>query len=237
MNPAAASPHSPHRKVVLYGREELAHLAWYCLGHDSACEVVAFTVAAAEMPSSAADGEARLHGLPLVPFEDLEARFPPETHALLIAIGPHQVNGPRAARFAEGAAKGYRFASYVSSRAHTWPDLEIGPGCMIFENAVVEPFSRIGANSILRANVHVSHDGEVGDHVFLAPRVAMAGKCRVGDRCFLGVNATLRDGVAIAPGCVVGAGAVVARAPEPDGLYVGVPARRAGAAGDVKAWP
>ena len=232
-SPATASRHSPHRKVVLYGREELARLAWYCLSHDSPYDVAAFTVAAAEIPK----GETSLCGLPLVPFEELEVRFPPETHALLIAIGPHQVNGPRAARFAEGRAKGYGFASYVSSRARTWPDLEIGPGCMIFENAVVEPFSRIGANSILRANVHVSHDGRVGDHVFLAPRVAMAGKCRVGDRCFLGVNTTLRDGVAVAPGCVVGAGAVVARTTEPDGLYVGVPAKRVGAAADVKVWP
>jgi acetyltransferase-like isoleucine patch superfamily enzyme len=65
----------------------------------------------------------------------------------------------------------------------------------------------------------------------------MAGKCRVGDRCFLGVNTTLRDGISVAPGCVVGAGAVVARTTEPDGLYVGVPAKRVGAAADVKVWP
>src|SRR3546814_9619623 len=83
-----------------------------------------------------------LLGLPLVPFEALEDRFPPERYDLLIAIGPHQVNAPRAARFEEGRAKGYRFASYVASGARLWPDLEMGPGCMIFENAVVEPFSR-----------------------------------------------------------------------------------------------
>jgi sugar O-acyltransferase (sialic acid O-acetyltransferase NeuD family) len=227
---------TPPRRVVLYGREELARLACYCLGHDSDLEVAGFTVAQAEMPEGPA-GEAGLMGLPLVPFETLEERFPPERHDLLIAIGPHQVNAPRAARFAEGRAKGYAFASYLSSRARLWPDLEIGPGCMIFENAVVEPFARIGENSILRANAHVSHDGRIGDHVFLAPRVAMAGKCRVGDHCFLGVNATLRDTVAVAPRCVVGAGAVVAQSTEPDGLYVGVPARRAGPAGGVKVWP
>ena len=224
------------RKVVLYGREELARLVCYCLTHDSPFEVAGFTVAEAEMPAGGDPGE-NLFGLPLIPFEKVEDRFPPDSHDLLVAIGPHRVNGPRAARFAEGRDKGYGFASYISSGAHLWPDLEIGPGCMIFENAVVEPFSRIGENSILRANVHVSHDGRVGDHVFLAPRVTMAGKCAVGDHCFLGVSTTLRDSVAVAPRCVVGAGAVVAQSTEPDGLYVGVPARRVAAAGDVKVWP
>ena len=222
---------NPPRKVVLYGREEMARLVCYCLRHDSPLEVAGFTVARAELA-----GESLL-GLPVVPFEDLTQHFPPDSHDLMIAIGPHQVNAPRAARFAEGKAKGYGFASYVSSRAHVWPDLEMGDGSMIFENAVVEPFSRIGTNSILRANAHVSHDGRIGDHVFLAPRVAMAGACGVESYSFVGVNATLRDTVTVAERCVVGAGAVVARSTEPDGLYVGVPAKRAGQAGDVKVWP
>ncbi len=233
MTAAPADPETSPRKVVLYGREELARLTWYCLAHDSPLQVAGFTVLATEL----LPGEDSLCGLPLVPFETLEDRFPPDSHDLLIAIGPHQANAPRTARFAEGVAKGYRLARYISSRARVWPDLQIGPGSMIFENAVVEPFSRIGANCVLRANVHLSHDGVVGDHAFLAPRVAMAGQCRVGERCFLGVNATLRDGVSVAPGCVVGAGAVVARATEPDGLYVGVPARRVGQASTVKVWP
>jgi len=231
-----AARQTPPRKVVLYGREELARLVCYCLRHDSPCEVVGFTVAGREMPPQA-PGSDRLLGLPLVPFEDLERHFPPAGHDLLVAIGPHQVNAPRARRFEEGRARGYRFASYISSRANLWPDLEIGEGCMIFENAVVEPFSRIGDNCVLRANVHVSHDGVVGDHVFLAPRVAMAGTCGVEQRSFVGINATLRDGVTVAADCVVGAGAVVARSTEAGGLYVGVPAKRVGSAGDVKVWP
>ncbi|MEQ8355627.1 MAG: acetyltransferase [Kiloniellaceae bacterium] len=230
------TPMNPTGKVVLYGREELARLVCYCLTHDSPLEVAGFTVTAAEMPRGGIPGNA-LFGLPLVPFETVEESFPPASHELLVAIGPHEVNQPRAARFAESRAKGYRFASYISSRAQLWPDLEIGEGSMIFENVVVEAFSRIGENSILRANVHVSHDGRIGDHVFLAPRVALAGKCGIGDHCFLGINTTLRDTVQVAPRCVVGAGAVVARSTEPDGLYVGVPAKRVGCAGDVKIWP
>src|SRR3546814_10891517 len=102
---------------------------------------------------------------------------------------------------------------------------------------MVEPFSRIGSNTILRAGVHLSHDAVIGDHVFLAPRVAMAGTGRIDSHCFVGVNATLRNNVTVAPRCVVGAGAVVTSSTEPAGLYVGVPARRFGRHADVKHWP
>lgn len=236
MTTATPQPPTTARPIVLYGREELARLAWYCLTHDSRRSVAGFTVRRQEMPSAAA-ADLRLLGLPLVPFEDLEERFPPERHDLLIAIGPHQVNHPRAARFEEGLSKGYRFASYLASGARLWPDLKVGPGCMIFENVVVEPFSRIGANTVVRTGAHVSHDAEVGKHVFLAPRVAIAGSCNIGDQSFVGVNATLRDSVAVAPRCVVGAGAVVARSTEPDGVYVGVPARRVAHTDEVRLWP
>lgn len=236
MTAGSGARRTPPRPVVLYGREELARLAWYCLTHDSSHEVVGFTVRRAEMPTAPAAGDSPL-GLPLVPFETLEEHFPPDRYDLLIAIGPHQVNGPRAARFEEGRDKGYSFASYIASGARLWPDLEIGPGCMVFENAVIEPFSRIGANTILRAGVHLSHDAVIGDHVFLAPRVAMAGTGRIDSHCFVGVNATLRNNVTVAPRCVVGAGAVVTSSTEPDGLYVGVPAKRVGRADDVKLWP
>ena len=50
-------------------------------------------------------------------FEDLERHFAPAEHDLLIAVGPHRVNGLRAARYDAGRARGYGFTSYVASRA------------------------------------------------------------------------------------------------------------------------
>ncbi len=218
------------RKVVLFGAGDFASLAWYCLTHDSPQEVAGFTVDGAAM-----QGE-RLHGLPVVPFETVEETFTPDGHDLLIAVGPHQVNELRAARYEAGGAKGYGFASYVASRARTWPDLEIGPGSMVFDNAVIEPFARIGANCVVRASAQVSHHVELGDHVFVAPGATLAGGCRVEARSFLGVNATLRDAVTVAERCIVAAGALVTRSTDPGGLYVGVPARRSGESAGVKIW-
>src|SRR3546814_11426038 len=86
--------------IMFYGCEEVGRRAWYCLTHAARLEVAGFTVLRAGMPV-AAEPAASLLGLPLVPFEALEDRFPPERYDLLIAIGPHQVNAPRAARFEE----------------------------------------------------------------------------------------------------------------------------------------
>ncbi|CAL4869898.1 2,3,4,5-tetrahydropyridine-2,6-dicarboxylate N-acetyltransferase (plasmid) [Asticcacaulis sp. MM231] len=49
---------------------------------------------------------------------------------------------------------------------------------------------------------------------------------RVEDGCWIGIGVTVLPGVTIARGCVVGAGAVVTTSTEPNGLYVGVPAKR-----------
>jgi maltose O-acetyltransferase len=48
----------------------------------------------------------------------------------------------------------------------------------------------------------------------------------IGAGAWVGARATVLPGVTIAPGCVIGAGAVVTKNTEPNGLYVGIPARR-----------
>jgi maltose O-acetyltransferase len=44
--------------------------------------------------------------------------------------------------------------------------------------------------------------------------------------CWLGTKVTVLPGVTIGEGCVIGAGSVVTKSTEPNGVYVGAPARR-----------
>ncbi|WP_043982293.1 acyltransferase [Priestia megaterium] len=48
----------------------------------------------------------------------------------------------------------------------------------------------------------------------------------VGDGCWIGARTTILPGIEIGKGCVIAAGAVVTKNCEPNGLYVGTPARR-----------
>ena len=207
-------------KVVIFGTKELASYAWYVITHDSPHEVVGFTVDGAYL------AERTLHGLPVVAFEQLEKHFPPETIAMIAPLGAHNLNGLREEKHRAGKAKGYRFISYVSSRALTWPDLTIGENCMLAEGSRVQPFARLGNGVILRGGAQVSHHVQVGNNCFLAGDACTGGSVKIGDRCFLGLNSTIRDGITIAPRCFIGAGAVVVANTEENGIYVGVPARR-----------
>lgn len=210
------------RPVVIFGNLRSASLAWYCLLHDSTYQVVGFTVDTAYIASP------QFEGLPLVPFETLEAHYPPEDYRLLIPMGYQHINGVRRARYEQAKQRGYAFVNYVSSRASVWPDLKIGENVLIYEHAIIQPFARIGNNCIIRSGAHISHHCEVADHAFVAAEVAMGGEGYVGEQAFVGVGAVLRDRIRIAERTFIGAGAVVVQDTQADGVYVGNPARKAG---------
>lgn len=213
--------------VVIFGHGTFGSVAWYMLEHDSPHRVVGFTADRAFCLTH------RVHGLPVIPFDGLEPEFPAAQVGLLIAIGGGDVNRVRSQRYLEGKARGYDFASYVSSRALVWPDLQIGEGCMIFDGAKVNPFATIGKNCLVGSGAHVSHHAHVGDHCYLAPHAVAAGRVSIGQRCFLGVNSTVRDGVKVAARCLVAAGAVVTADTTENGVYMGVPAKRQAAPADA----
>lgn len=207
------------RPIVIFGTMRSASLARYCLTHDSPLKVVAFTVDADYL-------RGREHeGLPLVAFERLESAFAPQDCRLLIPMGYHGVNAVRRARYEAAKARGYSFATYVSSRASVWPDLRPGDNVLIYEHAIVQPFCRVGSNCIVRSGAHLSHHVQVGDHAFIAPSAVVGGAATVGEQAFVGIGAIVRDRISIAPRSFVGAGAVVIRDTEPDRAYVGHPAR------------
>lgn len=211
-----------HRPVVVFGNLASASLARFVLEHDSPYRVEAFTVDADYCDA------AEFEGLPLVPFETLERHYGPAEVRLLIPMGYQKINGIRRARFESALARGYDFISYVSSRASTWPGVAIGRNVLVYEHAILQPYSAIGDNAIVRSGAHVSHHCRIGAHAFIAAEVAMGGKVAVGEQAFLGVGAVIVDSIAIAPRSFVGAGAVVIAPTDELGVYVGNPARKLG---------
>ncbi|MEM9202302.1 MAG: acetyltransferase [Actinomycetota bacterium] len=212
--------------IVVFGLNDFASLAHFYLRHDSDREVVAFTAHADYVDT------AELEGKPVVAFEELTDRYPPGAVELLAPMAPRRANGDRQAVYEQGLASGYDFASYVSTRATTFPDFIAGPNCFILEDSIVQPFVRIGANVILWSGSHIGHHGTVDDHVFLAPKVVVSGHCRIGANAYLGVNSTVRDGTVVGEGSMIGMGANVTRNTEPWSVNVGNPAKPTG--GDAR---
>lgn len=212
------------RQIIVYGTGQLSSLAWYCLSHDSEYEVMAFTV-----DGDYLDRKVH-HGLPVVAFEEIVNTHPPDRYGILIPIGYRNINGFRQSRYEMAKRKSYRFATYVSSRASVWPDLNVGENSMIYEQAVIQPFAKIGCNTIIRSGAHVSHHAIIGNHCFMAAHAVVAGNAEIQQRCFLGLNSTIRDNITVAPQCIIAAGALVLESTIENSLYVGVPAVRANTA-------
>lgn len=201
------------KKLVIFGSGEIGQLAHFYFSTDSAYSVVGFTVDEAFLPGD------KYCNLPMVAFERLESRFPPGEHSLFVAIGYSQLNELRARKVAEGRAKGYSLASYVSTRATVLTQEPMGDNCFVFENNTIQPFAKIGTDVTLWSGNHIGHHSTIGDDCFITSHVVVSGGVKVGNKCFIGVNATLRDHIVIGDRCVIGAGAVIMADAAPGSVF------------------
>lgn len=200
--------------LVLFGTGSFGEVAHFYFKRDSRYRVVAFTADAGQIKSST------LAGLPVVPFDSLEREFPPSQCAMFVAVGYREVNATRARIYDAAKARGYRLATYVSSRCSHWGDTVIGDNCFIFEDNTIQPYVTIGNDVILWSGNHIGHHSTIGDHCFLASHVVISGNVKVGRHCFFGVNATTRDTITIGDRCVIGAGALIMKSTRPDEVYI-----------------
>ena len=210
------------RPIVIVGAGEQAQLAYEYFTHDSPHRVEAFTVEPEFMDADA------LYGLPIVPFEAMATRYPPERFQAFVAISSTQLNRVRARLFRTVKSLGYQCASYVSSRAFAWHNVRVGENSFVFENNVIQHHVEVGDNVILWSGNHVGHRTVIGDDCFVSSHVVISGFCDVGSGSFLGVNSSINDHLTIGRDCVIAAGAVVIRDTDERGVYVGNPARATG---------
>ena len=193
------------KPLLIVGDGEFAEIACEYFTHDSEYEVAGFAVERGYMKKDT------LLGHPVVAFEEVERTFAPDRHSAFVAVPYTQLNRVRARLCSAAKEKGYALASYVSSRAFVWHNVEMGENCFVFEANVVQYSVRIGNNVVLWSGNHIGHRSVIEDNCFFASHVVVSGYCRVGENAFLGVNSTLRDQITVGRDAVIGAGAVVVK--------------------------
>ncbi len=203
------------RKLIIVGDSAFAEIAHEYFDVDSDYEVVAFSVERSFLKCE------KKRGLPVVPFEELETRFDPATHEVYVAATYTQLNRLRTRLAATAKSKGYRLASYVSSRAFVWRNVELGEHCFIFEDNTIQPFVKIGNNVVLWSGNHVGHHSVVHDNCFIASHAVISGFCDIGRNTFIGVNATLSNNVTIGENNWIGIGVTIVRDTGSDQLFKG----------------
>lgn len=189
------------RDLVIFGIRNFAEVAAYYFTDDSDYRVVAFTVDSAFMDRSTFEGK------PVIPFEELERHYPPESAHLFVAVGISQVNSIRAEKFRLVRERGYTLASMCHSTSMVPRDLEVRPNTLIMERCILQPKVRIGTNTILWGATRIAFNCRIGDHCWITSAI-LGESVEMGDNCFVGINATVAPFLKIGPRSVIGTGAV-----------------------------
>lgn len=209
------------KKLVIVGAGEMAEIAYEYFTHDSEYDVVAFAVEAQYL-----NEKSMLFDLPIIEIGEMNIKYPPNEYETFVAISSTEVNRVRTRLYNQCKRLGYRCASYVSSKAFVWHNVEIGENSFIFEDNTLQYHVKIGNNVILWSGNHVGHRTVVEDNCFLTSHVVVSGYCHIGKNSFIGVNATIGDYVDIAEDVLLSAGSVTVKALDKKGyIYMGSPAK------------
>jgi UDP-3-O-[3-hydroxymyristoyl] glucosamine N-acyltransferase len=182
-------------------------------------------------------GARKVLGLPVVPFEDVEAVFPARNHKMIVSISFQRLNHLREAKYREAKTKGYELINYVSSRATTWPDLTIGDNCVILESAVISPFAKIGSNVIVTSGAIVGHHSRLRDHCFISPGAVILGGATIDEYCLVGANATVKEEVTVSRECLIGSGVSITKDTQQKGVYLSpAPQLHAKRSDELRTW-
>ncbi len=203
------------KKLVIIGDSAFAEVAYECFTHDSAYEVIGFAVESAYL------SKRELFGKPIVAFEGIEGHFKPDEAEFYAALVYSQLNRLRTRLYQAAKDKGYRPASYISSRAFVWHNVRLGEHCFVFEDNTIQPFVSIGNNVVLWSGNHIGHHTTIRDNCFVASHVVISGFCDIGRNTFMGVNATVGNNVTIGEDNWIGPGVTIARSTEPNQLFKG----------------
>lgn len=152
-------------------------------------------------------------GLPLIPWDALESRFPPEKVKLLGPLSYQRMNDFRWERHMEGKARGYAFTSFIHPNCFIYATA-IGENCFILENNIIQPFARVGDGVIIWSGSHIGHHASVGSHTFVSSQVGLGGGAIVGERCFLSGKSAVESGGRVGRACFLGTGVVVKDLPD-----------------------
>jgi sugar O-acyltransferase (sialic acid O-acetyltransferase NeuD family) len=213
--------------IVLFGAGQIAQVAKVYVDAHGPDRVVGFTVDAAYRNATT------FENLPLVAWEELETRFPPNAVKLLGPLSYRRLNELRRDRHAEGTARGYAFASFIHPASHVYAE-EIGENAFILEANVIQPFVTIGKGVIMWSGNHVGHHSVIEDYCFFGGHVGLGSNVRIGERTFLGGTAGVDPGVTIGAGCLVDFHARVKNDVPPDSVVRGPESGRAVRLGNAR---
>lgn len=197
-----------NKKLFIYGVGGLADYAAYVFENDSEFEVLGSCIEKNYLKKNMEDSQE------IKVYEEIEDQLIQENIFLFIAVGNNIV---RERIYKLSKQKGIQMATYISSKASTWANLQIGDNCFIGEGSIIQPFVKIGSNSIL-FGARIGHHCQIGDHVLLSGPT-IGGNVNIGNFSFLGLNSVVLQNLEIGPKNIIGMGVSIKSSTQEGEVY------------------
>lgn len=118
-----------------------------------------------------------------------------EYRRLIVTIGN---NALREHIYSTAMEIGYEFPNLIHPTAYISPYAELGCGCVILNNVVVQNGAVIGNGVLLNPGVELHHASVVGNCALIYPNSVMRTYAKVGERVRIGSNVTICNNVNVA---------------------------------------
>ena len=207
------------KKLFIVGTGEIANIAHEYFLYDSDYDVVGFAV------NKEFINQDSFKGLPVVAIENILDIYRPDKYYAFVAFGNGMLNYQRTRMYKYLRSIGYKFASYISSRAFVWNNVKIGENCFILEDNTLQPFVEVGNNVVMWSGNHLGHSSVIKDNCFITSHVVISGLCEIGENTYMGVNSAVADRLVIAKDNYIAMGAMVNKSTAENSIYTGNPAQ------------
>jgi len=161
------------KKVVVYAQTTLGKMLYYdALGNENFV-IACFTVDAAYL---AGNGLQDLP-LPLISFQEIQDRYPPEEYDMLALFDESSRMRNRGQMYLKAKSAGYQLRNYISARSDVAPDIVLGENNVIMGATHVGFGGTMGNNNLIRQQVYLGHEFKIGNNNMIIAGCTIGGLC------------------------------------------------------------
>ena len=118
-----------------------------------------------------------------------------EYQQLVVTIGNNKL---REKIYREAKAIGYDFPNIICTSAYVSAHAEIGKGCVLLNNVVVQNGAHVGDGVLLNPGVEIHHDSFVDDYALIYTNSVVRTLAHVGKRVRIGSTVSVSNNIHIA---------------------------------------
>lgn len=129
-----------------------------------------------------------------------------EYQLLVVTIGNNLL---REELYAQADALDYEFPNILARTAYVSPFAQLGWGCILLNNAVVQNGAQIGNGVVFTVGVEAHHDCAIGDFALVYTNSVVRTGAKIGKRAKIGSTATVGNFVHVPEDAVIPDGAAI----------------------------